>query len=322
MTVVGTALTIRKARIMDPQEAPTHDVIVVGGGPAGLGAAMSLGRLRRTVAVVDDQRPRNAPSNHVNNFPGHDGIDPRDWRRKVRDELTRYASVSFVDDRVADIEPVAGGFRATLVSGAEIPARKVMLGYGMVDVLPPLPGLREAWGTSVLHCPFCHGYEVAGQPLGLVGNVGMFSHLAPMLAGLTEDLILFTHHTTLTDEQRRDLDGFPLVTDEIAAVVQRTGQVEGVRLVTGETVPRRALFLAASLPLTLQSDVGVKLGCRLTPTGHVAIDERGQTSVAGVFAAGDAVAFSSVLQSAASGSLAGASLCFELAHEDHGARAR
>ena len=311
---------------IEGQVAPngTHDcldALIVGGGPAGLGAALSLGRLMRHVLVLDDDAPRNGPSSHVYNFPGQDGIHPAAWRDQALRDLRRYDTVHVGEDRVATAQREGSSFRARMASGGTVRARKLVLAYGMADRLPDIPGLREAWGTSVLHCPFCHGYEVRGQQLGLFGNPAMFGHVAPIVAGLARDLVLFTNGRSLTSDQRGELSGFEVIEGRVVAVAQQDGQVERVLLEGDRAIGRDALFFAADFPLSFQSDLSDQLGCVRGNVGLIQVDAKGQTSVPGVYAAGDVAAFSSVLLSAASGSNVGAALCFELAHEDHHAAA-
>src|SRR5690242_6519983 len=175
-------------------ELPLFAVVVVGGGAAGLSAALVLGRARRRVAVIDAGEPRNAPAAHMQGFLSRDGMPPSELLACGRDEVRRYG-VELVDDRVVG---AAGGFTLTLASGRTVEARHVLLTTGAVDELPDVGGARERWGRDLLHCPYCHGWEVRDQPLGVLGSV---EH-AHLIRQWTDDLILFTDGLALEPRDR------------------------------------------------------------------------------------------------------------------------
>ncbi len=297
-----------------------HDVLIIGGGPAGLSAALSLGRMGRTALVCDDGRPRNAPSAHMNNFPGHDGLSPSAWRDEVRKNLQKYPTIHFQAGRVETVKKEGAAFIAEFSSGERTKFRKVILAYGVRDNLPPVPGLAELWGKAVFHCPYCHGFEVRGHALGMVANGDIAAHMAPMIYSLSQDLILFTNGPAqLKDEVRALLSsrGVRVIEDSIAALETQGETLRAVKLQNGETVSRDALFWSPSLPYTLKSSIGRALGCELTETGLYQADILGKTSVSGVFAAGDnANMMHSVLNAASAGQRAGAGAVFELVNED------
>jgi thioredoxin reductase len=173
------------------------EVIVVGGGPAGLSAALALGRQRRRVLVCDTDAPANAASAAVHGALGFDGVAPQELRRRGRDECARYPSVSFRDAEAVAVEPPDRGFRVTFADGAELPARKVILACGRRYELAPIPGAREMFGSRVLHCPFCHGWEARDRALAIIGGDPHAVHLAVMLQALSDRLILCIAQVTL-----------------------------------------------------------------------------------------------------------------------------
>lgn len=295
-----------------------YEVLIIGGGPAGLAAAMTLGRIGRSVLVCDDNRPRNAASSHVNNFPSRDGIHPESWRRETRRDLEKYQTVQFYSGHVAHVVQEDKIFKAKLSSEKIITAKKVILAYGMVDILPEIDGLSELWGKSVLHCAFCHGYEVRNQKIGIISNGDMAMHIAPLIWGLSCDLIIFTNGVAqLSDEQRQSLEknNIMVIEEKIKRLNRIEDSLKEIVLEGGNVIERDALFLTPNLPIQMKSSIGLNLGCEKNEMGHYKVGERGETTVAGVYAAGDNMKFSSVLISSASGVMAGTGVVFELLNE-------
>ncbi len=291
------------------------DVLILGGGAAGLSAAMAIGRLGQSALVCDDDRPRNAPAAHMNNFPSRDGLSPVEWRAQVRSELKKYDSISFYSGSVTTIERRESEFEATLSDDSKRKFHRIVLANGISDQLPAVPGLRERWGRSVFHCPYCHGFEVRALKLGLVANGKLAEHLGPMIASLSSELILFTNGPSqLTPDFRNQLSQkrIALIESPIANLTDKASVV----LEDGLSVKRDALFWAPVLPFQLKSSLGERLGCELTELGLYKVDAMGKTTVPGVFAAGDAAnPMHSVLMAAASGQMAGAAAISELLHQ-------
>jgi thioredoxin reductase len=181
------------------------DVVIVGGGPAGLNAALTLGRARRSVLLVDSGRPRNAPAQAVHGFLTRDGLPPAELRRIGRQQLAAYPTVEVRDTEVLDVRIVgepSGGFLVTLAEGSVTRARRLLLATGLVDQLPPIDGLAELWGNSVLHCPYCHGFEVRGQALAVLGGDPRAIQLAAHLTRFSPDVALCTNGAPLEAESR------------------------------------------------------------------------------------------------------------------------
>ena len=274
-----------------------HDAIVVGGSWAGLSAAMQLARARRRVLVVDAGRPRNRFSHASHGFFGHDGKSPAEARDGARAQLLAYPTVELREDEATHAAIDGGTFAIDLASGATARARRIVLATGVVDDLPDVPGLRERWGVTVLHCPYCHGYEVAGGRLGVLATGIQSIHQALLLPDWSGDVTLFTNGVIVPDESERarlaargvSIDARPvdsLVGDEAD---HHSLAITGVRVAGGEVVPIDAIFVG---PRTrMASPLAEQLGCAFDegPSGlFVRTTPRKETTIPGVFAAGDA----------------------------------
>lgn len=295
------------------------DVLIIGGGPAGLSAAMSLARMSKTVVICDDGRPRNAPADHMNNFVSHDGLNPGEWRKVAINDLKKYATVSFQSEKVLSVEKQGDKFIADFSSGKKT-FRKLILAYGVQDQLPNTPGFKELWGKAVFHCPYCHGYEVRGTHLGLIANGKFLEHMLPMIYGLSKDLVVFTQgKAEISDEVLSTIrrNRIRLIEEPIASLTFTGNKLHDVVLQNGEHIAHDGLFLAPKMPFQLKSQIGENLGCEKTDFGFYKLDAFGKTTVPGVFAAGDITTpMHSVLASAASGQLAGAAAASEILHEE------
>lgn len=288
------------------------DAIIVGGGFAGLSAALQLARARRSVLLVDAGQPRNRFAATAHGFLGHDGKPPQQIRAEARQQLARYPTVTFADGSATAAIQAGGGFVVEIGGEGghrQERGRRLVLAGGVRDELPPLPGLAERWGRTVIHCPYCHGYEVAGQPLGILGGDAMAAHKAAMIPDWGP-AILFTQGGEEPAAEQAALLGARGVTIERTPVVALLGSapgLDGACLADGRVVALGALFVS---PRTLPaSPLAGQLGCAFDegPFGpYVRVDERKETTVPGVFAAGDAATpmHSATLASAA-GVLAG-----------------
>lgn len=267
-----------------------HDVLIIGGSFAGMSAAMQLARARKQVVVVDTGAPRNRFAAASHGFPGQDGQSPAAIKAGLREELSAYPTVRFRDEAALAARREGKGFGVSLADGSDLAVRRIVLAYGVRDSLPDLPGLTERWGTSVLHCPYCHGYELDRQPIGVLARDEMALHQAMLLPDwgpttlFTQGLVSFSPDETQSLQSRG-------VRIEETPVVELTGPgsaLEAVRLEDGRTVALAGLFLA---PITApSSDIATQLGCEMRdgPTGpYVAVNAMQATTVAGVFAAGD-----------------------------------
>ena len=271
--------------------ADRYDAVVVGGSFAGLAAAMQLSRARRRVLVVDAGLPRNRFAHASHGFLGQDGRAPADIIATARAEVLAYPTAAFRRDEATHAWPAEDGFELALASGNTIHARRLVLATGVVDELPEIPGLRERWGVSVLHCPYCHGYEVAGRRLGVLATGEMAVHQAPLVTDWSGDVTLFTNGVAFTADQRAAFAAHGVRMEErpVAALVGEGLALSGVRLGDGETIAIDALFTASRTRMA--SPLAEQLGCAFDdgPFGPVIrTDGRKVTTVPGVFAAGDA----------------------------------
>lgn len=296
-----------------------YDVLIIGGGPSGLSAALALGRLNRTALVCDDGRPRNAPSLHLNNFPTRDGIHPAEWRRLAREDLKKYPSIELRNIRVERVEKVGLCFAVDLDGGDRFWVKKIILAYGIHDQLLPIPGMRELWGKSIFHCPFCHGFEIRGEKMAMLVSSEMALHAMPMIQSLSTELTVFTNgFAVFTDEQRQKIlaRGIQIEDAPIERLIYEGEQLQAIQLQDGNLVHVPYLFYQVPMPFELKSPIGTDLGCAKTPFGLYQTFERGETSVPGVFACGDNMSpMHSVLLAAASGATAGAAVIHQLLNE-------
>lgn len=287
-----------------------HDVVIVGGGYAGLAAALQLARARKSVLVIDSGMARNRFSHEAHGILGHDGRSPAEIRRLGREQLLAYPTVRIVDATVERIEGEADGFCVAFGEWESVWARRIILAHGVTDTLPVIEGLAACWGISVLHCPFCDGYENADRRIGVLINDAMPTHQAMMLRDWSDDVTLFIDGRDLSADERTTLArrGVKVVEEPVAAVRHRDGCVHAVQLAGGGESPIDALFVA---PKTAPSSpLAAQLGCALEdgPMGpYIKVDGRMATTVPGVCAAGDtARAMQNGSLAIADGAMAGA----------------
>ena len=312
------------------KQADVRDVVVVGGGAAGLSGALALGRFRRSVLVLDDGTPRNASAGHVHNYLTSEGVPPAELYATGRAELARY-DVPVVDARVIDArplgdEPDGARFAVELADGRTVRARRLLIATGLVDELPAVAGLAERWGRDVLHCPYCHGWEVRDQAVGVLANTPAATHQALLFRQLTDDVVVFTHTgPALTDEQAEQLAarGVAVVAGEVTALEVTDDTLTGVRLRSGEVVARQAVVVGPRF----HARIGMLAGLALPTTdlvlagevlgSHVAVDPSGATGVPGVWAAGNvADPQATVIAAATAGLKAAAALNADLIAEE------
>ncbi|MEV5515714.1 NAD(P)/FAD-dependent oxidoreductase [Streptomyces flaveolus] len=294
-----------------------YDVIVVGGGAAGLSAALVLGRARRRTLVVDAGEPRNAPSDHMQGYLTRDGMSPAEFLALGREEIARYG-VELVRDRAVEVTR-GEDFAVELAGGRTVRARRLIVTTGLKDELPDVPGVAERFGRDVLHCPFCHGWEVRDERFGVLATSPLSVHQALMVSGWSDDVTLFLHTVAeeeLSDDDLRRLSaaGVKVVPGEVAGLRVEGDRLTGVRLAGGATSgggsvhDRSVLFVAPrAVP---QTGLMERLGAELqeTPFGaYPVVDPTGRTTVPGVWTAGNALGFAEQVVHAASGGYRAAS---------------
>lgn len=268
------------------------DVIIIGGSFAGLAAALNLGRARRKVTILDTGLPRNRYASHAHGLLGHDGKPPADILAEARAQLAPYDTVRFVNARAQAASGEPDSFSVTTGDGDTLRARRLLLSYGIADQFPAIDGFAECWGKSVIHCPYCHGYEYAAQRWGLVYSTPMSLH-APMLYGdWTDQLTLFTDGHDIPEIERGKLDkrGVSVVEGKVTAIRHQHGQLSSVLTADGAITELDALF--AHPRIKPSADLHEQLGLETveTPFGiAVKVDDKHKTSRDGIYAAGDLV---------------------------------
>ncbi|GGP79134.1 NAD(P)/FAD-dependent oxidoreductase [Streptomyces sindenensis] len=311
-------------------EQQRYDVVIVGGGAAGLSGALALARARRSVLVIDAGEPRNAPASHVHNYLGRESTPPGELLAIGRGEAAGYGA-EIVEGRVASAERLPGdgeerGFRVVTEDGRSVEARRLLVTTGLVDELPPVPGLAERWGREVLHCPYCHGHEVADRPIGVLATGPLAVHQALMWRQWSDDVTLFLHTgPEPTEEEYEQLAarGVAVVDGEVAGLEVADDRFTGVKLASGRVVPREALVVQARF--TARSAVLESLG--LEPVAqemggavigsYIPTDPTGATEVPGVWAAGNVTRLTEqVIGAAAAGLMAASAVNGDLITED------
>jgi thioredoxin reductase len=295
-----------------------YDVVVIGGGAAGLSAALVLSRARRKVLVVDADAPRNAPAAHMHGYLSREGIPPAELLATGRHEVRSYGG-EIVEGTVTELVPDGrSGFWALLAGGQRISARRLLATTGLRDELPDIPGLRNRWARDVLHCPYCHGHEVRDRPLGVLGGTSDAVRYAQIVRQWTHDLVYFTPPDILTATERTQLlaRAIGVVEGTIdQLVVDDEDHLRGVQMRDGCVIPRDALFVPPRF--VPNNTLLVGLGCESDADGWVAVDNTGRSNVPGVWAAGNVVdPRAQVITAAGAGSAAAIALNADLVEED------
>lgn len=299
----------------------SYDVAVIGGGAAGLSAALVLTRARRSVAVIDAGEPRNAPAAHMQGFLSRDGLPPSELLAVGRDEVAAYGG-HLLSGTVTSVTRTAGAdsdpaFEVRYGDGAVLVARRVLVTTGLRDELPDVPGVRERWGRDLLHCPYCHGHEVRDQRLGLLGGTPEAVQHALLVRQWSDDVVYFAHTGTLTPSEREQLlaRAVGVVEGAVTRLVVEDDALRGVELEGGQVVARDAVFVRPRM--VPHGTLLTELGCATHDTGWVVADPTGRTSVDGVWVAGNAAnPRAQVITAAGEGSAAAIAINNDLVEED------
>ncbi|MBB6474838.1 NAD(P)/FAD-dependent oxidoreductase [Sphaerisporangium rubeum] len=293
-----------------------YDAVVIGGGAAGLSAALVLSRARRHVLVVDAGAPRNAPATHMHGFLSRDGTPPGELLAEGRREVKDYGG-DVVDGQVASARRTGAGFEIELSDGVTVRARRVLVATGLRDELPDVEGLRERWARDVLHCPYCHGYEVRGQAFGVLGWSQEAVRYAQIVRQWSDDVVLFAPPASLTEDEREQLAAraVGVVEGHVARVVVEDDTLRGVALTDGRIVGRDVVFVPPRF--APDNSLFLTLGCDIDATGWVVTDATGRTTVPGVWAAGNVRnPRAQVITAAGEGSAAAVAVNADLVDED------
>ncbi len=294
------------------------DAIIIGGSYSGLSAAMALGRALRKVLIIDSGRPANRFTPYSHNFITHDGRSPGEIASLAKVQLEGYTSVRQMDGSVVHVEKVNDEFIVSLASDAKYLSRKLIFATGIIDLMPNIPGFSECWGKSVLHCPYCHGYEVRKESTGIIGNGDYAFEFGSIISNWTNDLTIYTNGpSTLTNEQTSKLQSndIGIVEDKIKAIEHERGYVRRIVFEIGYSRYLKAIY--ARPEFKQHSDIPKTLGCELTDDGYIKIDSSQKTTIPGIFACGDNVTRMRTVANAVSmGTIAGMMVNRELILED------
>lgn len=296
-----------------------YDCTIIGGGPAGMNAALVLGRAKRKVLLIDSGKPRNRVAHASHGYLTRDGIQPAEFRRIAMEEVLRYPSVEHQAEEAVTIKKVEGGFEVQLRSGKTLTSRKLILATGLKEVLPDIDGLSDFYGNSLFNCPFCDGWEHRDQPLILVSDHSHVFHITKLLYNWSKELYVCTNGKSILDEdQKKQLEarGIAVIETSIERFTGQNGQIEQVHFADGSSISCQGGLITSELQPTIHFHQ--ELNYEVTESGGIVTNEMGKTTIDGVFAAGDSayVMPSQLIFAAASGSKAAAGVLAELVEED------
>lgn len=276
---------IENERMKDRKQ---FDIIIIGGSYAGLATAMALGRALRNVLIIDSGKPCNRQTPHSHNFLTQDGKTPREISILAKQQVLAYNTITFFDGFATKGLKTSNGFEIQTESGDKFTAAKLVLATGIKDIMPKIAGFSECWGISVLHCPYCHGYEVKNEITGILGNGEYGFEFSKLISNWTKDLTLFTNGpSTLTDEQKTKLEkhSIEIVEKEIKEMEHLNGQLKNIIFKDGSKQTVKAIY--TRLPFKQNFTVAEQLRCELTEDGYIKIDAFQKTTTKDVYACGD-----------------------------------
>lgn len=295
-----------------------YEAIVIGGSYAGLSAAMSLGRLMRRTLVIDSGKPCNASTPHSHNFLTQDGKTPGEISQIGRAQVEKYDTVTFREDFVVSADKTENGFEVKTLSGTVFNGKKLIFATGVRDVMPDIEGFADCWGISVIHCPYCHGYEYRSKKTAVFANGPTAVHLAALLESLTREVIVLTNGTPeFSAEEKETLEklSVDIIASGIDYIKHENGHLD--RIVFKDNTELICEVMYARIPFIQHSEIPKLLGCTLTEQGHIETDKLQKTTVPDIFACGDATSpMRSVANAVAAGNLTGAMVNKELAEAE------
>ncbi|MFP5437040.1 MAG: NAD(P)/FAD-dependent oxidoreductase [Bacteroidia bacterium] len=291
-----------------------YDVIIIGGSYSGLAAAMALGRALKNVLVLDAGLPCNRQTPHSHNFLTNDGKTPAEIAATAKQQVMAYPTVAFFTGEVTNALKTEDGFKVNLKQGETFFGRKLIFATGIKDVLPGISGLSECWGISVLHCPYCHGYEVKGLPTAVLNNSETGFEIARLIRNWTDDLTIVTNGTASFSEEQWHFiktQNIRVITETIIRMDHMQGYLSGITFTNGSSLAIKAAYTRA--PFVQHSPLPEKLGCEITPEGYIKTNTMQQTTVGGVYACGDSISpMRAVAHAVFTGTMAGISASKEL----------
>lgn len=293
------------------------DVIIIGGSYAGLSAAMSLGRSLRNVLIIDGGKPCNRQTPHSHNFITQDGVEPSRINELAKDQVLNYDTVEFIEDFALNAKKTESGFNITTLSGKVFNAHKLIFSSGIKDIMPDIPGFSDCWGISIIHCPYCHGFENKGKKTAIYASIPRALHLAPLIKNLTGNLTLIIKNMTDLKEDEIQIlknNQVKFIVADITSIEHDLGNLTSIGFSNGEKHSFEALY--ASLPFEQHSQLPQELGCTFTDDGYIDVTPFQETSIKGVYACGDnSNMLRSVANAVNTGNFTGAKVNADLANE-------
>ncbi|WGD97789.1 NAD(P)/FAD-dependent oxidoreductase [Bacillus safensis] len=293
------------------------DCAIIGGGPAGLSAALVVGRGRKQVIVFDDELPRNRVTQESHGFITNDGMTPFEIRQAGEADLQKYPNIQIKRSRINDIQKREEFFTLLTHEGDAFEAKKIILATGLQDILPEIEGIHDVYGKTLFSCPFCDGWELKDKALALIAENQRTLHMAKLLSNWTKDLIVFTNGHVLAEEDKALLTAHSIqvIDVPIVSIDHDNGQLSALQLENGEAVKREGGFVASEFKQS--APFAEKLGCQMTKNAGIETDILGRTTVSGVFACGDNLGGpAQLVLAAAAGSQAGMGVIHELVQEE------
>ncbi|GLJ04219.1 NAD(P)/FAD-dependent oxidoreductase [Bacillus sp. YKCMOAS1] len=293
------------------------DCAIIGGGPAGLSAALVVGRGRKQVIVFDDELPRNRVTQESHGFITNDGMTPFEIRQAGEADLQKYPNIKIKRNRIVDIQKKEESFTLLTHEGDAFEAKKIILATGLQDILPEIDGIHDVYGKTLFSCPFCDGWELKDKALALIAENQRALHMAKLLSNWTKDLIVFTNGHMLAEEDKSLLTAHSIqvIDVPIVSIDHDNGELRSLQLANGETVKREGGFVASEFKQS--APFAEKLGCQMTKNAGIETDILGHTTVSGVFACGDNLGGpAQLVLAAAAGSQAGMGVIHELVQEE------
>lgn len=291
-----------------------YEVIIIGGSYSGLSAAMALGRSLRKTLVIDNGKPCNEQTPHSHNFLTQDGKSPKEIAENARKQVSEYETVHFHQGKAVDAKKSETGFEVTTEKGEKFYSKKLIIATGITDKIPNIKGFKESWGISLIHCPYCYGYEYKGKKTAIIANGDKAVHISSLVKNLTEDVTLITREkANFTDEQREKLkrNNIQVIENEIAELKNNNGIAESIIFSDGTEIKFEAVY--GAFPFHQHSEIPKNLGCEFTEFGHIKTEQFQKTNVLGLFVCGDnSSMMRSVSNAVMTGNVAGAMVNMEL----------
>ncbi|WP_211354897.1 NAD(P)/FAD-dependent oxidoreductase [Tenacibaculum adriaticum] len=300
------------------EQNKNFEVIIIGGSYAGLSAAMVLGRSLRNVLIIDSGKPCNKQTPHSHNFITQDGKKPAEITAEAKEQVLNYTTVTFHNDLAVSGKKTETGFRIVTESGKQFTGKKLIFATGIKDTMPNIEGFAACWGISMVHCPYCHGYELRNKKTGIMANGDRAFHLASLVNNLTDNLTILTSgKANFNEEQLAKLEkhNIKIIESEILEIEHENGQVNNVIFNNGNKKAFEGIY--AALPFTQHSDIPTSLGCEVDEQGFIEVNDFQKTTIEGVYACGDnSTMMRSIANAVYRGNFAGAFINKELTDEE------